>query len=70
MRRLGFVVAVLGAAAMTFAGLMKVFNTTFRGDMAENYDLFGSQLPGWFLPSSDSLNSESLPSSSIGLHGS
>jgi len=47
-RRAGTILAFLGAAAMTFAGLMKVFNTEFRGDMAENYELFGSQPPGWF----------------------
>ena len=27
---------------------MKVFNTDFRGDMADNYELFGAELPAWF----------------------
>ena len=27
---------------------MKVFNTVFRGDMADNYELFGAELPVWF----------------------
>jgi len=35
------------AAAMTFAGLMNVFNRDFRGDMADNYELFGAELPVW-----------------------
>ena len=47
-RLAGTVLAALGAAAMTFAGLMKVFNTDFRGDMADNYQLFGAELPVWF----------------------
>ncbi len=33
---------------MTFAGLMKVFTTDFRGDMADIYELFGAELPVWF----------------------
>ena len=27
---------------------MKVFNTDFRGDMTDNYELFGAELPVWF----------------------
>lgn len=46
--RVGTALAVLGAAAMTFAGLMKIFNTEFRGDMAENYEVFGAELPARF----------------------
>ena len=48
VRLTGTVLAAFGAASMTIAGLMKVFNTDFRGDMAGNYELFGTELPAGF----------------------
>ena len=44
----GTVLGALAALAMTFAGLMKIFNTEFRGDMADYYELFGAEFPASF----------------------